>query len=205
MLWAAEVDMQLSSYSRFHIDMKVKEGVSHDWFLTGFYGESRVAAREEGWGVLRSLNQNRNDGWLVIGYFNEILLDNEQSSRNQRPPIKFKDFVRLWRTVTFMIWVMLGVNLPGAIVGRMSLLSNVVWIGLLPMIFGRVSVLIIKYFIFRLDHQIIVLCWLILIIPTTFPTMAKEGSLLDLSRCGLTIQISESSSIKDGVTQSLTL
>ncbi|CAM8914255.1 unnamed protein product [Rhodiola kirilowii] len=72
LLWREEVQVVLKSYSRNHIDAWVGE---YDGFrMTLFYGNPEMGRREETWDLLRSLKQDENQPWLVLGDFNEILL-----------------------------------------------------------------------------------------------------------------------------------
>lgn len=77
MLWNSEVDLQLASFSRFHINMEVRNASNSNWWITGFYGDSRTSYRDDGWQMLRNIKGNIDGEWLIIGDYNGILCSNE--------------------------------------------------------------------------------------------------------------------------------
>lgn len=52
--------------------------MSDEWFLTGFYGNPKVARRQESWSLLRRLSVCQIVPWLVFGDFNEVVCDQEK-------------------------------------------------------------------------------------------------------------------------------
>lgn len=85
MFWSNDIKMELGTFSKYHIDMKVGEGAHSNWRVTGFYGDSQISRRETSWSILKSLKGDGSTPWLVLGDFNEVLEDADQYSRTPRP------------------------------------------------------------------------------------------------------------------------
>ena len=72
--WRKEVNLEIKSYSRHHIDAVVtEEGSGFKWRLTGFYGHPKTHRRKESLRYLDTLNRQFHLPWLCFGNFNEIL------------------------------------------------------------------------------------------------------------------------------------
>ena len=57
LLWAREVDLEIKSYSKNHIDAIINEEEhSFKWRLTGFYGHPETHRRYKSWHLLAFLN-----------------------------------------------------------------------------------------------------------------------------------------------------
>ena len=57
LLWIREVEVQIKSFSRFHIDAFVTDhSLDLSWRLTGFYGNPNTNLRRESLNLLRMLN-----------------------------------------------------------------------------------------------------------------------------------------------------
>lgn len=93
-MWKNKVNMELKTYSKYHIDMRVTEnaGDSRSWRFTGFYGDSKRSQRKESWRMLRFLRNESDLPWLCAGDFNEILHDQEQFGGNDREEWKMEGF-----------------------------------------------------------------------------------------------------------------
>ena len=84
--WKMEVNLEIKSYSKFHIDAIVtEEGSGFSWRLTGFYGHPETHRRRESWRFLNTLNNQFRLPWLCFGDFNEILSQEEKSGGALRP------------------------------------------------------------------------------------------------------------------------
>ncbi|CAM8902883.1 unnamed protein product [Rhodiola kirilowii] len=70
LLWKEGIDVNLRSYSRFHIDVDVK--IEKSFRFTLFYGNPVSNRRKESWDLLRQLNQGWEGPWLIAGDFNEV-------------------------------------------------------------------------------------------------------------------------------------
>ncbi|TXG69190.1 hypothetical protein EZV62_004125 [Acer yangbiense] len=84
LLWKAEIDVALLSYSRFHIDTVVTLRNDKVWRLTGFYGHPNLTQRIHGWNLLRRLAGMSPLPWFVGGDFNEIVGLSEKVGGNTR-------------------------------------------------------------------------------------------------------------------------
>ncbi|XVF44811.1 hypothetical protein PTKIN_Ptkin02bG0154200 [Pterospermum kingtungense] len=80
MMWTNDVELQLCSFSRNHIDMEVVIGIEDgNWRLTGIYGEPATQARVCTWSLLRNLKTRKELPWICFGDFNGILWSYEKS------------------------------------------------------------------------------------------------------------------------------
>ena len=86
LFWRKDVNLEIKSYSRHHIDAVVAEERSgFKWRLTGFYGHPETHQRKESWRYLDTLNLQFNLPWLCFGDFNEIISADEKRGGAPRP------------------------------------------------------------------------------------------------------------------------
>ena len=79
MFWTQDVNLDINSYSRNHIDAIVKETEDNfQWRITGFYGHPETHRRYEFWHLLAFLHSQFQLPWLCPRDFNEILSINEK-------------------------------------------------------------------------------------------------------------------------------
>ncbi|KAL6180520.1 hypothetical protein ACLB2K_047182 [Fragaria x ananassa] len=80
LFWEDRLDIRFLSKSSNHIDVEVfaVDGSGIRWRLTGFYGYLVAADRHLSWDLLRELADHSSLPWVVIGDFNEIVLDSEK-------------------------------------------------------------------------------------------------------------------------------
>ncbi|KAA3483188.1 reverse transcriptase [Gossypium australe] len=79
MAWKKEISVNLKSYSRWHIDVLIKEdNVEEEWRYTGFYSSPYLKDKNTVWNLLRRLAQESDFPWLVEGDFNKILYSFEK-------------------------------------------------------------------------------------------------------------------------------
>ncbi|KAA3484396.1 reverse transcriptase [Gossypium australe] len=77
--WKKDLDVKLKSFSKWHIDVLIKEeNVEEDWKFTGFYGSPYSKDKNLVWDLLKRLAQESDYPWLVEGDFNEILYSFEK-------------------------------------------------------------------------------------------------------------------------------
>ena len=97
MFWRKEVNLEIRSYSRHHIDAVVTEEASgFRWRLTSFYGHPETHRRKESWRYLNTLNCQFNLPWLCFGDFNEITSVDEKlggALRNQHQMNAFQNII----------------------------------------------------------------------------------------------------------------
>lgn len=94
LFWKKEVDLRVLSWSRYHIDAKIKEEDGCAWRFTGIYGEPRGEEKEKTWKLLRILLHRSKLPWLCCGDFNEILFSCEKEGgapRAESSMVKFRD------------------------------------------------------------------------------------------------------------------
>jgi len=84
LLWTREINLEVKSYTRFHIDTIILEPNSdYKWRLIGFYGHLETHKRYESWHLLAFLNNQFQRPWLCFGDFNEILSMDEKFGREK--------------------------------------------------------------------------------------------------------------------------
>ncbi|KAA3486578.1 reverse transcriptase [Gossypium australe] len=72
--WKGGIEVTLKSFSKWHIDVMVKEdGIREELRFTGFYSSPYSRDQNHVWNLLKRLSQDSNCLWLVAGDFNEII------------------------------------------------------------------------------------------------------------------------------------
>ena len=84
LLWNSEVVVEVKSFSKHHIDAIVNFENGSFWRCTGVYGHPEAEQKHNTWTLLRRLASLSPLPWLCFGDFNEILLLNEKTGRNNR-------------------------------------------------------------------------------------------------------------------------
>ncbi|XP_030945823.1 uncharacterized protein LOC115970311 [Quercus lobata] len=93
MYWKKEVNLEIKSYSRHHIDaVVVEEESGFKWRLTGFYEHLETHQRKESWRYLDTLNLQFTLPWLCFGDFNEIISVEEKLGGAPRPQNQMEAF-----------------------------------------------------------------------------------------------------------------
>ena len=93
LFWKREFNLEIKSYSKFHIDAIVtEEGSGFSWRLTSFYSHPETHRRRESWRFLNTLNNQFRLPWLYFGDFNEILSQEEKSGGALRPQYQIEAF-----------------------------------------------------------------------------------------------------------------
>lgn len=66
LLWKDEVDIQLQTLDRLHIDVAILDPVTKEekWRLTGFYGEAWRDFHHRRWECLKMLKRRRSLSWI---------------------------------------------------------------------------------------------------------------------------------------------
>ncbi|XP_026400046.1 uncharacterized protein LOC113295934 [Papaver somniferum] len=81
MIWKNNLDVEIMDYSIHHINATIKPTSGSFWLFTGFYGiPYDTPSKLHSWKALETTTTNHSLPWLVIGYFNFILHDNEKYS-----------------------------------------------------------------------------------------------------------------------------
>ena len=83
----------MTNFTQHHISVMVGQDVSKKkWLLTGFYGHPETSKRKSTWNMLSSLRPVNNQGWCVIGDFNEIVAQSEKVGGKERPEGQMDEF-----------------------------------------------------------------------------------------------------------------
>ncbi|XP_042961719.1 uncharacterized protein LOC122296220 [Carya illinoinensis] len=86
LLWKEEWEVQVVSYTRWHVSAVVKEELyDRTWHFTGFYGHPETAKRKSSWQLLEMLKPQSFVAWLCAGDFNEVLHQKEKQGASSRP------------------------------------------------------------------------------------------------------------------------
>jgi len=86
MLWESDLNVELKSYTRYHIDAIVTDPTSgFKWRITGFYSNPDTNQRKESWELLQFLNSQFQMPWVCMRDFNEILSSFEKWRCSERP------------------------------------------------------------------------------------------------------------------------
>ena len=69
-----EVNLNIKSFSNFHIDVTVIEvSSSLEWRITGFYSHPQTHLRHKLWNLLSLLSSQMQLPWFCFGDFNEVV------------------------------------------------------------------------------------------------------------------------------------
>ena len=92
MLWKAEVDLHIQTYTQNHIDALILNNATSPWRITGFYGKLEEHLRHESWNLLKHLSTRSSSPWVCIGDYNEILSSEEKEGRLPRSEHLMQNF-----------------------------------------------------------------------------------------------------------------
>ena len=82
--WKNPMQLSHRNFSKYHIDMVVREDGKEPWRLTAWYGEANRSLRYRTWDMMRFLKADSNLPWVCLGDFNEILRREERMGPNDR-------------------------------------------------------------------------------------------------------------------------
>lgn len=85
LMWKEKEQVEVRSYSKNHIDVKITSEDMYVWRLTGFYGEPDRAQRRSTWNLLRTLARDANLPWCVIGDINNVMSLNDKKGGDAYP------------------------------------------------------------------------------------------------------------------------
>lgn len=67
LFWKQEIDIQIQSYSKWHINAIFQDNYYHHFvLLTGFYGHPKTSKREYSWNLLRTVAPLNNQLGFVL-------------------------------------------------------------------------------------------------------------------------------------------
>lgn len=72
--WRNNVNCEVTSYSRNHIDVNFLSNGSATWSLSCFYGFPERSRKKDSWDLIRMLASRTQLPWSIIGDFNDLLL-----------------------------------------------------------------------------------------------------------------------------------
>ncbi|XP_040990969.1 uncharacterized protein LOC121238196 [Juglans microcarpa x Juglans regia] len=80
-------------YSR-EVKTQHREGENR-WLLTCFYGPPEIVKMKEAWLLLKTMKSSGNEGWFIVGEFNEIITNDEKWGGKAWPEGQMKLFREL--------------------------------------------------------------------------------------------------------------
>jgi hypothetical protein len=90
--WREDLNVNLVSFGKNHIDVRVIQPNSQTWRCTFFYGEPKVQDRPQMWSLLKSIKTNMKEPWLMVGDFNEAMWQHEHFSATRRNEQQMENF-----------------------------------------------------------------------------------------------------------------
>ena len=78
MFWKDLINLTIRGSSRYFIDTCIDKGFKNVWRFIGFYGELETSRQIEAWNCLRRLKRGSDIPWLCVGYFNELVSQDEK-------------------------------------------------------------------------------------------------------------------------------
>lgn len=86
LLWNTEINVDVLSYSRNHIDAKVTSLYDpNPWRFTGFYGNPKRNKRRDSWSLMKHLHSQSNLPWALMGDFNDLRSADEKQGSTPHP------------------------------------------------------------------------------------------------------------------------
>ena len=76
--WKEDKEVQIRSFSRFHIEARCMETNGKGWRFMGIYENSNPSQRRFTWELLRKVHGLAQGPWLCGGDFNEIIYNFEK-------------------------------------------------------------------------------------------------------------------------------
>ncbi|XP_042962443.1 uncharacterized protein LOC122296709 [Carya illinoinensis] len=96
LLWKQKDLLELVIFSKHHFNVMVNDAYfNFKWLLTCFYGHPNSNLRKQAWSLLSSFKPG-DEGWGVIGDFNEILFNDEKvggKPRNENLMCTFRNLL----------------------------------------------------------------------------------------------------------------
>ena len=117
MMWNYDINVNILSYSRHYIDAEVQCGNGKKWRYTGVYGHPEAQQKKHTWTLLRRLSGLSSKPWLCFGDFNEILSLDEKSEGMIKTFGWYLSSEKLFKIVSWLIWVIKGINSRGVMAG----------------------------------------------------------------------------------------
>jgi hypothetical protein len=77
-LWNKEITVTSKKVEQNFIDIRINENGESGWRLTGSYGEPSSDKKYLSWEYIRSLHDDIDLPWILMGDFNEILYSSEK-------------------------------------------------------------------------------------------------------------------------------
>ncbi|KAE8774428.1 hypothetical protein D1007_53200 [Hordeum vulgare] len=82
--WRRGLSVELRDFSRFHMDLEIKEEDGFKWRFTEIYGVPRAEKKHVTWKVMRILHNQASLPWVCAGDFNEVLFADEKEGGNEK-------------------------------------------------------------------------------------------------------------------------
>lgn len=93
--WRRGLNVELRNFSRFHMDLEIKEEDGFKWRFTGMYGEPRTEKKHLTWKLLRILHNQASLLWLCAGDLTEVLFAKGRNEKTQACMGRFREALEL--------------------------------------------------------------------------------------------------------------
>lgn len=107
MLWTSCIDLEITSFSKNHIDYVIgKDGDDNRWRLTDFYGAPEIGTRYITFGLLKAFYEVSSLPWLCMGGFNELISHDEKvrgDMRSERQMNLFRDAISSFKLFLYLL------------------------------------------------------------------------------------------------------
>ncbi|XP_074354363.1 uncharacterized protein LOC141693242 [Apium graveolens] len=92
LLWKNETKIDIKGSCNHYIDFEVNCAEVGRWRYTGFYGCPKRQRRRESWNLLRSLADESDLPWCILGDFNDIMHSHEKQGGRPQPRLLMEGF-----------------------------------------------------------------------------------------------------------------
>ena len=92
LFWPTDMNVDIQSFSNWHIDAIIDHGVDDTQQFTSFYGDPDTTSQENSQSLLKMLSSQFQLPWVCLGDFNEILLVEEKQGWLDRPKRQMQSF-----------------------------------------------------------------------------------------------------------------
>ena len=90
--WNNSLNLKVTKFSCYHIDMLIKEDTNNPWRLSFWYGEPSKGLKYKTWEMMTHVRADSDLPWLCMGDFNEVLRREEHMSVCDRDENQMRGF-----------------------------------------------------------------------------------------------------------------
>ena len=113
LIWRAEVNVSITSYSSHHIDALVCSESGLRWRCTGIYGHPELSQKHNTWTLMKRLASLFSYPWCCFGDFNEIMHMHEKNGAMRETWIGLPSLGKLCKAAICRIWGVRDIPIRG--------------------------------------------------------------------------------------------